>query len=77
MLALDSVDIKLELGKVYGLLGSNGNEKSTLLKMVAGLVRPTEGTVLLDGDSVSRLKDDRIAYLSGLDHLNALFTIQE
>ncbi|KIL44510.1 spermidine/putrescine ABC transporter ATP-binding protein [Jeotgalibacillus soli] len=48
-----------------------------MLKMVAGLVRPTEGTVLLDGDSVSRLKDDRIAYLSGLDHLNALFTIQE
>jgi heme exporter protein A len=46
--ALDGVDISLDEG-VFGLFGPNGSGKSTLLKVIAGLLRPTTGEVLVNG----------------------------
>lgn len=46
---LEDVNLKLENGKIYGFIGKNGCGKSVLLKMVAGLVVPTSGTVYVDG----------------------------
>jgi branched-chain amino acid transport system ATP-binding protein len=45
--ALHSVSIKVEAGETVALLGTNGNGKSTLMKCVMGMVRPTAGTVVL------------------------------
>ncbi len=45
--ALDDVDLEVEPGKVYGLVGPNGAGKSTLLGILAGLRRPTAGTVAI------------------------------
>jgi len=45
------VDVNLEPGRIVGLVGANGAGKTTTLKMLAGLVEPTEGTVTLDGTS--------------------------
>jgi ABC-2 type transport system ATP-binding protein len=45
--ALSSLDLHVPSGSVYGLLGPNGAGKTTLLKLLVGLLRPTEGEVLL------------------------------
>jgi ABC-2 type transport system ATP-binding protein len=50
ILALDGVDLVLRPGRIYGLVGPNGAGKTTLLKILAGLVLPTEGSLLFDGE---------------------------
>ncbi len=47
--AVDHVSLHVREGRVYGLLGPNGAGKSTTLKMVTGMLRPTEGQVLFEG----------------------------
>lgn len=47
--ALDGIDFTVARGEAFGLVGGNGSGKSTLLKLVAGLLRPTGGSVEVDG----------------------------
>ncbi|MDH2329135.1 sugar ABC transporter ATP-binding protein [Cereibacter sp. SYSU M97828] len=51
--ALKSVDFDLHMGAVNVLVGENGAGKSTMMKVIAGVERLTEGTILLDGQPVS------------------------
>ena len=48
--ALQDVSFKVEKGEVLGFVGSNGAGKSTLLKIVAGVMKPTKGKVLVGGN---------------------------
>lgn len=48
-MAVDHVSLHVEEGKVYGLLGPNGAGKSTTLKMVTGVLHPSEGQMLFEG----------------------------
>lgn len=48
--AIDDLTLKLEGGKIYGLLGRNGSGKTTLLSLLAAFRRASEGTVLVDGE---------------------------
>src|SRR5262249_35014336 len=50
--AVDHVTLKIEKGEIFGFLGSNGCGKSTTMKMLTGLLPPTEGTATLFGNSV-------------------------
>ena len=50
--ALENVSLEVHDGETVVLLGSNGNGKSTLMKCLMGLVRPTTGTIVLEADGV-------------------------
>jgi ABC-2 type transport system ATP-binding protein len=54
VVALDGVDAEFEAGRVYGLIGANGAGKTSLLKILGGLVLADEGQVLLDGRDCAR-----------------------
>ena len=47
--ALDKVDLKIESGRIIGLLGPNGSGKTTLIKLACGLLSPTSGEIAIDG----------------------------
>ncbi len=49
VLAVDSVDMTVRRGEVYGLLGPNGAGKTTTLRMLVGLIQPDSGTVRVVG----------------------------
>lgn len=51
-LALDNVSVGFEKGKITGLIGHTGSGKSTLVNLLNGLNKPTEGQVLLDGEDI-------------------------
>ncbi|WP_333660113.1 ATP-binding cassette domain-containing protein, partial [Meiothermus cerbereus] len=53
--AVEKVDLELPAGKLVTLLGPSGCGKTTILRMVAGLERPTEGRILFGGEDVTRL----------------------
>lgn len=61
--AVDSVNLQVPTGSIYGLLGPNGAGKSTLLKMITGLIRPTSGEVRLFGESWKRQSMARVGAL--------------
>ncbi len=50
--ALDGVDLTIESGTAFGLLGSNGAGKSTILRLLSGVYKQTDGEVLIDGEPV-------------------------
>ncbi len=50
--AVDGLDLSVEPGEIFGFLGPNGAGKTTTLKMMAGLIRPTSGSVRLDGHDI-------------------------
>lgn len=50
--ASDHITATIPDGMVFGLIGSNGAGKSTLLRMISGILKPDEGEVLIDGESV-------------------------
>ena len=51
---LFGVDMEVEEGEIVALLGTNGAGKSTLLKAISGLVEPVGGTILFDGEDITR-----------------------
>lgn len=75
--ALNNVSFKLEKGKIYGLLGPNGSGKSTTLKMIAGLVHPTNGTVRINGKMANRRMAAEVAYLTELDMFYDSFKVSD
>jgi len=57
--ALSGVSLRVLPGEVYAIIGANGAGKSTLLRTIAGLHRPTAGSVVLDGADVTGLRPER------------------
>ena len=58
--ALDGIELALEQGKIYVILGPSGSGKSTLLNMMGGLDRLDEGSITVDGKEISRLKSGEL-----------------
>ena len=59
--ALNGVSISIERGEFVVVMGSSGSGKSTLLHILGGVDRPTSGTVYIDGEDISALKEKDLA----------------
>jgi ABC-2 type transport system ATP-binding protein len=66
VLAVQSIDFCLEPGQVLGYLGPNGSGKSTTVKMLIGLLEPTNGQVLFDGKNIQQ---DLVGYRKHLGYV--------
>ena len=67
--ALDEVTLKIEPGRVIGLLGPNGSGKTTLLKLANGLLTPTSGEILTDGFNPGKDSRRLVSYLPDRPYL--------
>ncbi|TCP30579.1 ABC-2 type transport system ATP-binding protein [Scopulibacillus darangshiensis] len=76
-MAIKEINFGLEPGHIIGLIGANGSGKSTTLKLIAGLIRPTKGKVLVNGRASNRFNCRDISYLSELDVYYSFFTVEE
>jgi branched-chain amino acid transport system ATP-binding protein len=59
--ALDAISLRVFPGEVYAIIGANGAGKSTLLRTIAGLHRPTTGSIVFDGTDVTTQRPERRA----------------
>jgi NitT/TauT family transport system ATP-binding protein len=75
-LAVRDVNLDVEPGRFVCLIGPSGSGKSTLLNMVAGLFRPTRGTVHQDGHRITKV-NTRVGYITQQDNLLPWRTLQD
>lgn len=61
--ALESLDLTIGRGRIVGLLGPNGSGKTTLIKLLCGLLVPTSGAVLVDGERPGAYTHSIVSYL--------------
>jgi branched-chain amino acid transport system ATP-binding protein len=65
--ALQGLSLRVDRGELVALIGSNGAGKSTTLRTISGLLRPTQGTITFEGADISGAATDRIVAL-GISH---------
>ncbi|KAF1083754.1 ABC transporter ATP-binding protein YtrB [Sporotomaculum syntrophicum] len=75
--ALNNATMKLEQGKIVGLLGPNGSGKTTLLRILVSELRADSGSVSIDGEKLSPALKAHISGLTTSDFMPAGMTIQE
>lgn len=77
---VDSLDLSIPRGSVYGFLGRNGAGKSTTIRMLLGLVEPTRGSSTVLGENSMNLSPEaraRIGYLAEGHHIYEWMTVRE
>jgi len=57
---LDGIDMHIKSGETYSIMGPSGVGKSTLIKCIGGLIRPTSGQLLIDGIDIAQLDEERL-----------------
>ena len=72
--ALDDISFNIEEGKITCILGINGVGKSTILKSIAGLIRPDRGEILIDNEKITYKIYDKISFVPDIDNHFAQYT---
>ncbi len=78
--AVDGISFAVERGEIFGFLGANGAGKSTAIRMMCGLLKPSSGTAVVDGVDVSRDPEavkQRIGYMSQKFSLYEALTVEQ
>ena len=75
--AVDGVSLTLTPGHVYAMLGPNGSGKTTWMKMAAGLMKPTSGEVLFEGQPVGVESRRHVAYMSTEPYFYPWMTVKD
>ena len=86
---LDHINAQFSSGTIYGIVGQNGSGKTMLLRMIAGLIVPTSGTVAFDGKQLHKdisvppalgliiEKPEFLSYMTGLENLKQLAAVKK
>ena len=64
-MALKSVDLNINAGEFVAIVGKSGSGKTTLINMITGLDRPTDGEIIVGGEKVERLGENKLAIWRG------------
>src|SRR5437764_10133269 len=78
--AVDNLSFEVRAGEIVGLIGPNGAGKTTTLRSLAGILRPTSGTVLIDGHDIVADPIEakrRLAFMPDEPHLFEYLTVAE
>lgn len=76
--ALKALDLKVHKGEIFGLLGPNGSGKTTTIKLLLGLLFPTEGDALIFNEPTTNVaKNERIGYLPEESYLYKFLNAEE
>lgn len=67
---IKNMNVTFPGGKIIGILGPNGSGKSTLIKMLAGVLQPNTGQILIDGEPVGVKSKAMVSYLPERTYLN-------
>ena len=74
---VDNISFKIEKGEVVGFLGQNGAGKTTTMKMITGLIEPTNGEIFIEGEKISRKSRKCIGYMPENTPLYQELTVKE
>src|SRR5438445_9523421 len=76
--ALRSLNLQINRGEIFGLLGPNGSGKTTTIKLLLGLLFPTDGDALVFGEPAGQVKkNERIGYLPEESYLYRFLNAEE
>lgn len=76
-IALNQLTLELPKGEIVGLLGPNGSGKTTLIKLAAGLLTPTSGSIVIDGKPVGAETKAVVSYLPERTYLSPSMRVEE
>lgn len=74
--ALNNVNLSVKSGRIVGLLGPNGSGKTTFIKLLNGLLKPTQGEILIDGKNPGTETKKIVAYLPDKNYLDNTKTVK-
>ena len=80
ILAVNNISFKIGKGKIIGLLGPNGCGKSTTIGMMLGLIKPSSGTVIINGQNIEQNRTDlleKMNFISPYVELPKKLTVEE
>ncbi len=74
---ISNLNLEIPQGRIIGLLGPNGCGKSTMIKMIAGLLQPTSGEILVNGKAVGEETCANISYLPERTYFTASMKVKD
>ena len=75
--ALKNINLNIESGKIVGLLGPNGSGKTTMIKLMVGLTKPSSGIVTICGHEPGKVTKSYVSYLPDKDFLDINMSIED